>query len=491
MLDFFLLNEISPKETLGPSMRSLENSVKGRINALISIIRDIEKNQTKPTTAMLKLLFEQAPNNSKQPELTAVEPLEIPFSEDAFATSFEAIELRKKKNELKLELQQCRKEFLAFLNAIEIVKSSFGKPKLLVKITPETLENLKQHLKKNRMYISITKQHLDSTFSQSSGDFVAYLEKENQGKAPELQEHFFDQSNGRISAKQVIDEIDHNTAKLKKRDPKFYSLTINPSQRELKHIENNPELLKKYVREVMKDYAASFYQDVPVTVDQIKYFAKIEYERTFKGFDREIKENQPYYANIIKLEHDIVKIRNGEGKGNIRAVQKNIERLKKQAPHHLNGKMIVQGMQKPGLQTHIHIIVSRKDRSNRYSLSPRSSYKSSQATLNGKPVKRGFDRSEFYKNAEKTFDRLFLYKRNFAETYQARNLFLKEPYKYFAQLMKLPINERSLALKILGKSGVKIPMANIPTNQVQLALKAIKQFRKVIDRARDAGAIGI
>ncbi len=113
------------------------------------------------------------------------------------------------------------------------------------------------------MYISITKQHLESTFSQSSGDFVAYLEKENQGKAPELQEHFFNQSNDRIPASQVIWEIDQNTAKLKKHEPKFYSLTINPSQRELKHIENNADLLKKYVREVMKDYAASFYREPP------------------------------------------------------------------------------------------------------------------------------------------------------------------------------------------------------------------------------------
>ena len=48
------------------------------------------------------------------------------------------------------------------------------------------------------MYISITKQHLDATFSQSSSDYVAYLEKENEGKLPEHQEHFFDQYNERI-----------------------------------------------------------------------------------------------------------------------------------------------------------------------------------------------------------------------------------------------------------------------------------------------------
>ena len=68
---------------------------------------------------------------------------------------------------------------------------------------------------------------------------------------------------------------------------------------------------------------------------------------------------------------------------------------------------------------------------------------------------------------------------------------LKEPYRYFAKLMKLPVNERSAAFKILGKSGVNIPLPSIPTNKVQLALKAIKQFRKAVDVVKDAGSIGI
>ncbi len=66
------------------------------------------------------------------------------------------------------------------------------------------------------MYISITRQHMDSTFSQSSSDFVDYLEKENEGKRPELHEHFFDQYNDRIPPDKVVREIDGNTAKLKR-----------------------------------------------------------------------------------------------------------------------------------------------------------------------------------------------------------------------------------------------------------------------------------
>ncbi|MDT7828385.1 MobB family relaxase [Pricia sp. S334] len=341
------------------------------------------------------------------------------------------------------------------------------------------------------MYISITKQHLDKTFSRSASDFVDYLQKENQGKEPEVQEHFFDQENDRIPPEQVTKEIDGNTAKLKKTEPKFYSLTINPSQRELKAINNDPELLRRYVREAMRDYAASFHRDRPVTVDDIKYFAKIEHGRTFKGFDREVKENRPYRAQIVKLENDIRKIERGELQGDIRRTEKRIAELYAQIPHKIHGEAIVQGMKKPGFQTHVHIIVSRKDVTNRYSLSPGSKYMESESKLNGRLVKRGFNRNLFYERAEKTFDTMFDHKRNFVETYGARKTYLKNPHKYFARLLDLPTSERSAAFKILGKAGVKMPIVSIPTSKVQVALKTIKKFKRAMDVARSSGSIGI
>lgn len=60
MLDFFLYNEISPKEKLGPSGRTIEQSLKKRMNAIIAIIRDMEKNKANPTLALLQSLFEEA-----------------------------------------------------------------------------------------------------------------------------------------------------------------------------------------------------------------------------------------------------------------------------------------------------------------------------------------------------------------------------------------------------------------------------------------------
>ena len=69
MLDFFEENGISPAESMGPRMETLETRmatlIKKRMNGMIAILRDIEKSQTKPTAAMLYSLFEQSEPTKK------------------------------------------------------------------------------------------------------------------------------------------------------------------------------------------------------------------------------------------------------------------------------------------------------------------------------------------------------------------------------------------------------------------------------------------
>ena len=67
MLDFFFYNEISPHERLGPTGRTIEASFKKRINAVIAIMRDMEKTQTKPTAAMIASLFQSEAPPPKKP----------------------------------------------------------------------------------------------------------------------------------------------------------------------------------------------------------------------------------------------------------------------------------------------------------------------------------------------------------------------------------------------------------------------------------------
>jgi Family of unknown function (DUF5712) len=343
------------------------------------------------------------------------------------------------------------------------------------------------------MYITITPQKMGGNFSKSSADFVGYLEKENQGLEQQDMEHFFNQYGDEISAEEVIREIDGNTAKLEKHEPRFYSITVSPSKYELQKLQNSSEDLKRYTRELMKDYVASFNREIkgrPVNIDDIKYYAKIEHQRTFKGTDFQVKENQPYATKILRLKTEIRNVQEGRAEGNIKKMKKEIAKLESQAPHQQNGKRIVQGMRKDGNQSHIHIIVSRKDASNRFSLSPGSKYKASDVKLNGETVKRGFDRDKFFERAEKTFDNTFDYKRNFAETYKARKDFVKNPNLYFAALTKLPANEKALAFKMIAKTGLPI-VPNIPISQTQIALRVLKRLRRGAEIAIKSSSIGI
>src|SRR5680860_1167877 len=339
------------------------------------------------------------------------------------------------------------------------------------------------------MYIAISPQKMGSTYTSSVGAYVEYLEKEDLGKDPDLKENFFDQYNDKIAPEKVISEIDGNTAKLRKRDPKFYSMVVSPSQRELKAINHDPAHLRKYVRELMKDYAASFNRNQKVAEDKIKYYTKIEHQRTYRGFEKQVIENAQYRKEIAKLRNDIRKVERGEVSGNVKKLENKIEKLYDQAPHKQNGKMIVAGMQKEGFQTHVHIIISRKDVTNTYTLSPLAKHKASEVMLNGTPTKRGFDRDKFYGDSEKTFDRVTGYDRNYVETYAAKKDFVKNPGRFYAGLIGLPTREKDVAFKLLRSTGMKIP--NIPVNQHQVAMKIIKSLQKGIGRAVRSSGIDI
>ena len=187
---------------------------------------------------------------------------------------------------------------------------------------------------------------------------------------------------------------------------------------------------------------------------------------------------------------DIRNIEEGRAEGNVKKMEKEIAKLERQAPHQQNGKRIVQGMTKDGNQSHIHIIVSRKDASNSISLSPGSKHKASEVEMHGKKVKRGFDRDKFFQKAEKTFDKTFGYKRNYAETYKARKEFVRNPKLYFAALMKLPANERALAFKMITKTGLPV-VPSIPVSQAQIALRVFKRLRRGAEVAIKSSSIGI
>ena len=231
------------------------------------------------------------------------------------------------------------------------------------------------------MYIKIHSSKKDNNRG-SCNDLINYLEKENQEKDIFSQEKFFDQKKSDVSFCTAQSFIDNNKGKLGKDEIKFYMVTVNPSKDELKHIcksvsgreiknisqltsielKRYKEALKDYTRIVMDQYAKNFNRGL--SGENLVYFGKVEHSR--------------YYGR------DSVEVKEGLYKA---------------------------GEKKEGLQTHVHVVVSRMDQSKKIRLSPMANAKNSKNILNGKEVQIGFDRMKFVQSCEKSFDSNFDYKR--------------------------------------------------------------------------------
>lgn len=210
------------------------------------------------------------------------------------------------------------------------------------------------------MYISVGKGE-KTPYTGSCQKLVEYLEKEN--KAADKQNFFFDQNSQHIKPDLVVSTIDSNIKKLGKQDAKYYMVTINPSEKELRHVQNDPDKLIAYARSVMEAYARAFERGIQGK--DLVYFGKIEYGRKFTGAER--------------------------------AVQLGLVRP---------------GSDKPGLNTHLHIIVSRKDKSQRLKLSPETNHRSK-----GQPFHGCFDKVKFFLACEHSFDQRFAYQRSLNERF--------------------------------------------------------------------------
>ena len=231
------------------------------------------------------------------------------------------------------------------------------------------------------MYVKIHSSKKDNNRG-SCRALIDYLEKENLEKDTLSQEKFFDQNSSDVSFYSAQASIDNNKGKLGKDETKFYMISVNPSKDELKHIcksvsgrdiknisqltaielKRYEEALKDYTRKVMDDYAKNFNRGI--TGDNLIYFGKVEHTR--------------YYGR------DCVEVKEGLYKA---------------------------GDKKEGLQTHVHVVVSRMDKSKKIRLSPMANAKNSKNILNGKEVQIGFDRMKFVQNCEKGFDTNFDYRR--------------------------------------------------------------------------------
>nr|WP_288210043.1 DUF5712 family protein [uncultured Dysgonomonas sp.] len=195
----------------------------------------------------------------------------------------------------------------------------------------------------------------------SSRRLAAYLEHEDLERMEKgiYTEGFFNLTEENLYKSQIVKDIDNNKAQLLKTDAKFYAIHISPSAKELQSMGNTEQeqakAMRKYIREVViPEYAKNFNKGL--LAENIKFYGKIH-------FDRDRSENK---------ENNM----------------------------------------------HCHIIVSRKDQSNRIKLSPLTNHKDTKKGM----VRGGFNRTNLFQQVEKGFDELFNYDRLLTGSFEYYNI---------------------------------------------------------------------
>ena len=214
----------------------------------------------------------------------------------------------------------------------------------------------------------------------SSRQLANYLEHEDMERMQKgiYTEEFFNLTEDNIYKAQVIKDIDGNIGQLLKIDAKFYAIHVSPSEKELQAMgitePEQTEAMKRYIREVFIPEYAKNFNK-GLSAEDIKFYGKIH-------FNRERSENK--------------------------------------------------------LNMHCHLIVSRKDQSNKIKISPLTNHRNTKKGA----IKGGFDRTTLFENAEKGFDRLFGYNRQLSETFEycntMKNGSLPDKMKMQEQELKTP-----------------------------------------------------
>lgn len=165
---------------------------------------------------------------------------------------------------------------------------------------------------------------------------------------------FFNLTNDNIYKSQVVKDIDSNIGQLIKTDAKFYAIHVSPSEKELRAMGNTEqeqaEAMKRYIREVIIPEYAKNFNK-GLSAEDIKFYGKIHFSR-----DRSNNEQN----------------------------------------------------------MHCHLIVSRKDQTNKKKLSPLTNHKNTKKGV----IKGGFDRKTLFRQTEQGFDKLFGYNRPINESFE-------------------------------------------------------------------------
>lgn len=145
IIDFFEWHGFLPSNRFPKSIVQEIIKNRKRTDATIAIIKSIEKDQTKPTNAMLLSLFEENSNQVEEvPQLVERKFLEdAPEEKHTEQTTVPKIRYKR----LEDRMNSVQQDFKDVLDKVKTVKSNFGKNYLKLNISENELEKLKRKLK--------------------------------------------------------------------------------------------------------------------------------------------------------------------------------------------------------------------------------------------------------------------------------------------------------------------------------------------------------
>ncbi len=146
MIEFFEDNGISPKESIGPHIQTLASLIKKRNNAVIAIMKDIEKTQTKPTNAMMNLLFKEAEEEEEEEQVLLEEVMSNDTPEIPFTEHTERDYYRTQYFNTKSTLKQLKEEVESLLEKTHYTRNNFGLGHFRLNISKEEFQQLKHKL---------------------------------------------------------------------------------------------------------------------------------------------------------------------------------------------------------------------------------------------------------------------------------------------------------------------------------------------------------
>lgn len=151
MMEFFDRHGISPEQRFGETMEGLTYFIKRRFNAMIAIMRSIEKEQTRPTIGILQALFDQeleageAWEGDLGPLGHDLVEIEVPGEGGDLPGETKVPTIRYERLEEKLE--SLKMDFALVLDKVKVSSTPFGKDYLRLDMEPQEIEKYKRKIK--------------------------------------------------------------------------------------------------------------------------------------------------------------------------------------------------------------------------------------------------------------------------------------------------------------------------------------------------------